>query len=631
MASESQHNEETSERKRPPMTFADLIRSESLPHRRFVRMLHHRVIQRVRNGEQLYVFVLAIVLGLIMGGVCALFRYLILVSHEIFFGATMVGEMGQADTPLLLMVRALLPAAGGLIVGLLIYRILKLRGGHGVPSVIKAVATGNVRLSPEMAIKSSSSVITITSGGSGGPEGPIIEIGSVVGSIIGREGQVSKERVGTLIGAGAAAGIAGVFNAPIGGVFLALELLMRDFTVKTFTPVVIASVVASVTSEAILPNSPVFPRVSDQFMATIDPSAMQFLMFLLLGVLTGIGGGLLVFCLYRTHDLFQSMKMPVWLKPAVGGLCVGLVGLAFPGVLGEGYEFVRENILGEHAFAGGGTALFMAALMFLFVAFIKILVTSLTLGSGGTGGAFAPAMVSGAAMGAGFGSLCQLAFPGAVPAIPVFALVGMAGAVTSALHIPWAGFLIIYEISGADYRLVMPLMLTVTVSAFLSSLLAQGSVYTLPLLRSGFNVEQVLAKQADPLANVPVKSIMSKEFTRVGPNDNLENMIDAFSHSEDDVFAVVDKKDHLFGVVSTRDLRGVLTLGGVGEAIIAADAADTNPTVLYPDSPASEALGIFGSTEVSGIPVMAAKGSKRIVGIINRVDILNAYRGAAAH
>jgi chloride channel protein, CIC family len=602
-----------------------------LPHRRVIKRLRELIVHRTPNGEEIYLIFLAIIVGLLMGVVCALFRYLIDLSFQIFFAAPLLASHTDSIFPpfALPIIRALLPAIGGFLVGLLIYKILKLSGGHGVPSVMKAVATGHVNLHPSMAIKSASSIVTITSGGSCGPEGPIIEIGSVVGSVVGHEAQVSKERVGTLIGCGSAAGIAAIFNAPIGGVFLALELLMRDFAVRTIGPVVVAAVIASVTSEALLPNSPVFPSLPPEVMTTINSNFLQLTTFAVLGILCGLIGALLVYALFKTHDFFQTMKIPLWIKPAVGGLMVGIVGLAFPKMIGEGYEFVREDILMHYA-SGEGSLHLSAAILFLFFCLVKIFVTSLTLGSGGTGGSFAPAMVAGSMIGAGFGVLCNVIMPELSPAVPVFALVGLAGTVCSALNAPIAGIFIAYEVSGANYRLVLPLMITVAASAFVSSLLKQGSVYTLPLLRDGFDVEKAMGKATDPLADVTVRNMMNQNFTRVGPKDNLSRMIDAFSNSDDDAFAVVDPHDNLLGMVSTRDLRGVLTLAGVGEAIIAQDAADINPNTLYPNSPASEAMIIFGQTEVSGIPVLAKPGSKKIIGMVSRVDVLSAYREAAA-
>lgn len=587
-------------------------------------------LRYIKDGDQAWLLLLALVLGAIMGAVSALFRYLIIVSHHVFFEASQGSGrllMPIVNTPWLLLLQALLPAIGGLIVGYVIYRVLKLHSGHGVPNVMKAVATGNVNLAPSMAIKSWSSILTLTSGGSVGPEGPIIEIGSVTGSLVGRYGQVARDRVATLIGCGAASGIAAVFGAPIGGVFLALELILRDFAVKAFAPVVLAAVTASVTSEAILPNSSVFTSLPPETIATIEPTVLQITLFAFLGFLCGLVSGLFVYTLYRTHDIFSSIKLPMWIKPAIGGLGVGLVGLAFPTVIGEGYAYVNQSILSGAAQDGSvAEATYATAFVFLAIALVKILSTSLTLGSGGTGGAFAPAMVTGASVGAGFGVYCNIVFPGAVPAVPVFALIGMAGCVGSALNLPIAGMLIIYEVSGGSYRLVLPLMVCVAVSSVISGFLRQGSVYTLSLLRDGFDVEEHMRRKSDPMHVTPVRSVMKRDFIKLRSDDNLERILNVFSQSSDDSFAVVDERDNLVGVISASDLRGLFNLGDIGEAIIAADAADTSPRVLYPESPVGEAIAIFSTSDVTGIPVLSSRTSRRIVGLVSRGDVLQAYR-----
>ncbi len=588
-------------------------------------------LRYIPGGEQGFLLVLSVVVGLLVGSIGALFRWLISVSHHFFFeahrrpGTQLIPFLG--DTASQMVVQATLPAIGGLIVGLVIYRMLSLTGGHGVPSVMRAVATGNVNLSPYMAVKSSSSIVTITSGGSAGTEGPSVEIGGVVGSLVGRWGQLSRERVGTLIGCGAASGIAAIFNTPIGGVFLALELLMRDFAARTFGPVVIAAVVASVTSQALLPEDPVIPPASEAVMQTVQATGYQVIMFGLMGIVCGVGGALLVFFLYRMHDLFHSMRVPLWMKPAIGGLGVGIVGLAFPNVIGEGYEFVR-TILRDFPDPERFTVTPATALLFMFIAFVKILVTSLTLGSGGTGGSFAPAMVTGASIGAGFGVLSNMAFPEAAPAVPVFALVGMAGTVCSSLNVPIAGILIVYEIAGADYRLVLPLMSTVAVSALVAAGLRQGSVYTLSLLRDGFDVEKALRRRDDPLVQIPVRKIMRRKFTTLRPEENLRSILHAFSDSQDDAFIVADEKGNLQGLISARDLRGVLNVE-MADAIIAADAADSHPLTITPDRSGREALELLGQTDADALPVVARQGSRKVVGLVTRVDLLAAYGEAS--
>ena len=590
--------------------------------------IKNRFFRPLREGEQAWMLVLAVVVGLTVGAVCALFRFLIRLSHDFFFRA---GEnqsllhAGSMTSPWSLVIRALLPAIGGLIVGFTIYRLLNLRGGHGVPNVMKAVATGNVNLSPSMMIKSWSSIITITSGGSTGQEGPSIEIGSVFGSLVGQKGQVSKDLVGTLIGCGAAGGIAAVFNAPIGGVFLALELILRDFAVRTFAPVVLAAVVSSVTSQALLPKSAALIPVKDELFDAISMSPIQILAFTLEGLLCGLASALFVYTLFKTHDLFSRIKIPHWIKPAVGGLGVGIVGLFFPDVIGEGYAFVNESILGPASFPGDAVSL-SVPFIFLTIGLVKIIAISLTLGSGGTGGTFAPAMVVGACVGAGFGAFANQIAPGSMPPIPVFAMVGMAGCVGSALHLPIAAVLIIYEVSGGNYRLVLPLMICCAISTVLVHSMLHGSIYTMTLIREGFDVEEQLRRRRDPALTTAVRRVMKREFVRLRADDNLASILDTFSNTPDESFAVVDENENLVGVISVNDLRGVLNMGDVGEAIIAADAADNNPRVLYPDSTVTEALAIFTTSQTSGIPVLANHNSRRVVGMIGRGDLLQVYR-----
>ncbi len=564
-----------------------------------------------------------------MGAISALMRELVHLSHEFLFEPAGEGRL-FGETPggafLKGALQVSLPAIGGLVVGFFIYRLLHLSGGHGVANVMKAIATGNVKLAPSMAIKSGSSVITITSGGSCGQEGPIIEIGSVVGSLFGQRMKVSREKTGTLIGCGAAAGIAGVFNAPIGGVFLALELLMRDFAVRSFGPVAVAAVVGSVTSQLLLPGQPIFAAISTDMLTSIsNTSYTQVVMFSVLGLMCGLGGALLVYALFKAHDIFQTLNIPLWLKPAFGGLAVGVVGLAFPDILGEGYDFVKNQILHTSDPQYVLSLSWKLAGFFLFIALLKIFATSMTLGSGGTGGSLAPAMVVGAMLGAGVGVVCNIISPEASPDISVFSMVGMAGTVTSSLHIRIAGMLIVYEVAGAHYQLMLPLMITVAVSSMTSLFLKQGSVYTLSLLRDGFDVDEAIQRARDPLVQMKVKDIMQSEFTKLSPHADLAEVLETFSLSEDDAFVVVGEEEEMLGLISTKDLRGVLHLREVGVAIIAADAMDPNPSTLSPDSPVSDALEIFNTTDSLGIPVVSSKGGKRrSVGMVSRISVLNA-------
>jgi CIC family chloride channel protein len=601
----------------------------ALPTRGLAYLRQHLQVWTQRH-EEAWLLLMASLVGLAMGVASVLFRMLLRVSHRFFHreAETFVGWRHWSGDIWSLLGQALLPAAGGLVVGLLIYRILRLKGGHGVPSVMKAVATGKVNLHPSMAIKSASAPITIATGGSAGPEGPIIEIGAVVGSSIGSLARARKDMMGTLVGCGGAAGIAAMFNAPIGGVVFALELIMRDFHVRKFGPIVIAAVIASVTSSALLPNDPAFHRLAETTLQTIEPSGFLVLQFLGLGAACAAAGVLLINVLYWFHDLFHEFPAPLWVKPAIGGLTVGLIGLLAPGVLGEGYETVNRVIL-----AAGPAPQQIGPLLqtLVILALLKILVTSITLGSGGTGGTFAPAMVAGALVGAAVGLLADRFFPTTAPDFRVFAMVGMAGVVGSSLGTPLAGVLIIYEVAGGRYELVLPLMITVAMSTLLASRMRKGSIYTLSLLRDGFDVELQQRRSRDPLEGLPVRDLMSSVFLTVRPDDPLPRLLALLEDSEENAFAVSDERGRLCGVISTNDLRSVVNLGDIGgAAFIAADIVDSNAPVLRPDSPAGKALEIFSTTDVEGIAVVEDEGGvRRCVGMVFRGDVLRAYRRAA--
>ncbi len=585
---------------------------------------------RERDAEGSFLFLMACVVGLVMGLVSTAFRLMVLRSHDFFSPASSgrfsISRVLPGDFALLFQVVS--PAIGGLVIGLLIYKVLDLRGGHGVPSVMKAVATGQVNLPASMAIKSASSPITITSGGSAGPEGPIVEIGAVIGSVIGARAHVRKDQIGTLIGCGAAAGIAAVFNAPLGGVVFALELIMRDLQVRKFAPVVVSAVIASVTSATLLPNSPAFQKLSPEILGTIQPNGFMIFHFVMLGLLCGVVAIVLVSTLYRVGDFINGIDLPLWIKPAIGGLMVGLLALLRPEVMGEGNEFVNEQLFGASVFTEAAWTL---SLVFLLVCLLKIVATSLTLGSGGTGGVFAPSMMTGAFAGASLGVLAEGVMPGTAPHFHIFVMAGMAGVVGSALGIPLAATLIIFEVAGNEYELMLPLMITVAVSTLLTARMKKGSVYTVSLLRDGFDVEKPSAPARDPLLDIRVRDIMSASYIALKPDDGLGRILELLGETEDNAFVVQNASGELQGVISTNDLRAVVNLGEIGgAAFIAQDIADTNPPALYPESTAARALEIFTSSDIEGIPIVESEVSRRVVGVVSRAAVLHAYHRASA-
>lgn len=567
---------------------------------------------KFKISENNYLLILSAIVGIIVGITAIIFRILLSNAYEFFFvgGTDLIGLSKKITTPLL-------PAFGGLIVGLIVYKYFHQKGIHGVPSVMRAVATRNIDLHPKMTIKSLSSILTIGFGGSAGPEGPIVEIGSVIGASVGRIGRISRNNYGVLLACGSAAGIAAIFNAPIGGVFFALEIILRDFAIRSFSPVVISSVVAAILSKAYFGDLPAFYVKRALDIKIVSIAEVSF--FALLGIICAILSVVFIRLLYKTQDIFSRFPTKNYLKPIVGGLAVGMIGVYVPGILGEGYYGMTEILHSD-----------IGLKLLLIWCVLKIAATSLTLGSGGTGGVFAPALFIGACAGGALGRFLYQFTPNIVSldAPILYALAGMAGLIAGTLNAPITAILMIFEISGGNYQIVIPLMITVAVSSFMTKSLSKGSIYTLSLLRSGFDVET--AAIPNPLRDVVVSTVMKEPKTTIIETDTLPEILNYAAVSDETFFPVLTKDGKFLGILSLTDLRSVLTMGEFGNLLIAKDIADPHPKTLNPFETLEEALNILSIYELEAIPVVDSQAPDKLLGVIKRQDIFSIYKNVAA-
>ncbi|MCI0706940.1 MAG: chloride channel protein [Ignavibacteriae bacterium] len=306
---------------------------------------------------------------------------------------------------------ALYPALGGLAVGVIAYYMSPESRGHGVPDVIKAViARGGYMKSSLVVYKTVTSALSIGSGGGAGREGPIVQIGAVIGSAVGQFFRLSSDRLRTLVACGAAGGISAIFNAPLGGVMFALEIIIGDFSVRTFSPIVVSSVVATAVARSYLGDHPTFVPTNYALV-----SNWELVFYLFLGMMAGVVSVWFTRLVFATEDYFTKLKkIPKILQPAVGGLCVGVMLIWVPSLAGFSYDINNQAILGE------------ASILILGIVFIlKPIAVGLTLGSGGSGGVFAPAMKAGAAFGGVMGFALHYLFPEFTGSSGAYALVGM--------------------------------------------------------------------------------------------------------------------------------------------------------------------------------------------------------------
>lgn len=561
-----------------------------------------RQLDRWQLTETTVLIGTALIVGAGSGLGAILFRWMIASFQYLAFegGKQLLGFLGRYYL-------ILIPALGGLIVGPLIYFFAREAKGHGVPEVMEAVALKGGRIRPIVAIiKSLASSICIGTGGSAGREGPIVQIGSALGSTLGQLLHFSDERVRNLVACGAAGGIAATFNAPIAGALFASEVILGEFTATYFSSVVISSVTASVISRIFLGNSPAF-KVPPYSMV----SPWELGLYVILGVLAALLAVIFVITLYKTEDIFDAWKFPEYLKAAVGGLLIGLLGLYFPQIFGVGYEAIENALLEQ-----------IALLLLIALVFVKILATSLTIGSGGSGGVFAPSLFIGAMLGGLFGKAVHAWLPSVTASPGAYALVGMAAVFAGAARAPITSILILFEMTG-DYRIILPLMMATVISTVLAERLYEESIYTLKLARRDIRLQR--GRDIDVMQGVLIKEAMTTTPDAVPWGMTLDELGHEFQRTHHHGFPVLDAEGKLHGVVTIQDLERALRRGKEATNLKAGEIATTSLLTVYPDDPLWVALKRLGGRDVGRLPVVDRRDQKKLLGMVRRSDIIRAY------
>lgn len=541
-----------------------------------------------------------------------------------------------------------IPAAGGLIVGLIQFKLTKSGVINGVPEVIESLARnkGEVKASVG-ANKAATATATLASGGSAGIEGPIISIGSSLGSVIARKLHIKPEHMPALIGCGAASATAGIFNAPIAGVLFVLEVILRDFSVRTFMPIVVAAVFGTAVAQQSLElyhGHDAGSNVITEALFSVPQELHDYQFelpeipaYLALGLICGLAGLALAGSMRISNKAWQKTPLPAWVRPAVGGLLLGAMGLLFlylfqqgantpkaitdyerPVFMGNGYPVI-EALLDPGNY--GQTAQ-LGILLLLAVVVFKIIGTALTLGSGGSGGVIAPSLFIGAALGGLFAvTLSQMGiFPGATPA--TYALAAMAGVLAATLHCPLTAFLLVFEITQ-DYKVILPVMLVAIVSTTCAQFLHRDSIYSDLLRRKGIRFGQLADMtllRRMTVADVPISQAVS-----VADSDPAQRLIDlATQHAVTD-FVVADEKGRCKGMVVGDDVRTTLVQREAVPLMIVAELMRTDLPTVRPGDTLDLVLDMFAKHEVSSLPIVDA--GERVTGMITRSRLLREYQG----
>lgn len=611
----------------------------SLGGRLRVSLTH--LLSRWGFREDSFLLILAFAVGVVTAAAAVAFHMLIVVIRQFLYGRVgptwdLYGHM----LPLLV----LIPTLGGLAVGVFSSYVMRDREGHGIIDVMEQVIRSRGVIPPIVALeKILTSAITIGTGGSAGAEGPIVQIGAAIASGVGQLFRLTRQQMPVLIGCGAAAGISAIFNAPIGGVLFSLEIILRDFSIRTFTPVVIASVVANFTTQSIFRDmlgedyGAIFTLPGD-VQNHLNYQFHHLPSFILLGLICGVVGVCLTRLMYYTEHRAARVKLPTAVKPAVGGFLLGVMGLAYilcfhklvpvdqypmPAFYGDGYGAVKL-MLGPGFYAHH---LPWQLLLILGVFIVtKILGTCFTLGSGGAGGVIAPSLFLGAVTGGFVGVGLQTIGLSRSLSPHAYALVGMGSVLGAVIHAPLASILILSEVTR-DYQIVLPAMLSAILATSTAQLIFRDSIYTATLRQRGVR----LGTSADVrlLQRLSVEEVPLEPATAVRAGDPLESVLDLANETGVTDFIVVDASGAYVGMLVGEDIktamfdRDAIPLLLVGELL-----RPEIPMVRVSDDLAA-VLDIFSKHDIARLPVtVSLDGSGKVVGLISRAGLMKRYQTA---
>lgn len=553
------------------------------------------------------VFTLGFLATLVGVGTGFVAVYFILGLQQVSLWAERVRELWGA--PALFMGLAL----GGLLTAVIVVYLAPEAKGHGVPEVMMAMLVRGGRISPKLVVlKVLGSMLTIGAGGSAGREGPIVQSGAALGSTIGQWFNMSGERLRVLVAAGAAGGIAAAFNAPIAGSIFALEVILGEFGIAYFGVVVIAAVAASIVSQVYLGQKPAFPVPA---YGLNSPWELAF--YLGLALMCALLAVVFIRMLYAMEAAFERWRAPEVLKPVVGMLLTGVVALAFPPVLGPGLEFIGETIAANMQ---------APALWLLALALAKLVATSFTLGAGNSGGVFAPSLFAGAALGGAFGVWVKGVFPQLDINPGAYALVGMAATFAGAARAPITAVLIVFEMSN-DYRLILPLMFATVISTLVAQYLHPESIYTLKLVRRGFTWR--FGRDRDLMERISVAEAMSPNPPFVPESMPARLLLESFTDAHTHGLPVLNSRGELVGVVTLSDYQRALQRPDFAQLRVG-DIMTREVKVAYPDESLWQVLRRMGMYNIGRLPVVSRQNPKRLVGWLQRRDIIQAYNLALA-
>ena len=570
----------------------------------------NRILDKIAQfnvGEHTVVIIsMAVVIGILSGFANVLFRASINFVHEVvFIGGLELLNINEGGFYRLLI--PILPVCGALLL-IPISMIFKNDvNGYGFPKFLERVNIKGGRLKRRtIPLKIVSSALTIGTGGSAGVEGPIAQIGGAIGSLVGQFFKVSGNRIKLLIAAGAAGGIAATFNAPIAGVMFATEIvLLGNYELTSFAAIVISAGMATVVSRIYYGANPIFT------VPAYEVNAYEIPLYIIFGIFMGVVAVLYIKTFYKIKDKFDDLKIPGQLKPVLGAFLVGSIGIFFPQVLGDGYQIIEQALDGNIVFI----------IMFALI-FFKIIATSLTLGSGGAGGVFAPALFIGAMAGGAFGWIVHTIFPAYTSNPGAYATVGVGAFLAAATHAPLTAIFLLFEMTG-NYKIIVPIMFASILGTLTAKHLYHDSIDTVELTKKGYSMHD--GREATVLNTIMVRDVMKKEYTTLHEDMDIHALLGNVVDGESFYFPVVDNDDLLTGIISLQDIKSVLFEEDLKGFIKVKYVLSRNVIVLKENDNLNTAIERFAVKDTEELPVVDIFNERKIVGMLKRGDVISAY------
>ncbi len=560
-----------------------------------------------RLGEHTVIIIMSILVGLLSGLANIVFRATMHFVHALIFvkGSELLRIHEGGYYKLLL---PLLPISGALLLIPLYYLSREEVYGYGFPRFLERVnIRGGIIKFRTLVVRILGASFTIGSGGSAGVEGPIAQIGGVCGSLVGQISRVSENRIKLLIAAGSAGAIAATFNAPIAGVMFATEIvLLGNYELTSFSAIVISSGIATVVSRMYYGENPIFTVPQYELV-----SGVEIPLYILFGVIVGLAAVFYIKAFFSIKDRFDGLNMNPHLKPALGALIVGTIGIFYPEVMGDGYEFIENALEGKIIF------LTMFALIF-----IKVVATSLTLGSGGSGGVFAPALFIGAMVGGSYGWVVHNLLPGYTANPGAYATVGVGAFLAAVTHAPMTAIFLLFEMTG-NYEIIIPIMLASIIGTLTARRMHYDSIDSVELSRKGITIHE--GREASVLSTITVGSIMKRGFATVHEDTDMNELLGNIIEGDSFYFPVVDEHDLLTGIISLHDIKSVLFEEDLKDILRVKNIISRNVIVLTPNDNLNTAIEHFSRKDIDEIPVVSFSNKRKIVGMLKRGDVITAY------